>query len=296
MGAEQSDKSPDGRRFRRMAILFFILVPVVIIAGIMAVRYISAQKAQAGREKVQVTDEGQKVNIGTGDNSGNSLPYGTDRDGSDGAGSLEDSTGIKINEESKETSPEMTLPEGANLEPAALPEITELFLGYFEAKLSGDAKAANRYFTGGETADPEEESRRLLWSLEYIEDYREIACQSVPGPEEDSFVVYVYYKIKFYQSEVPAPSLSAAYVKKDGDGIYRIFDGFRDEGLKRYMEQVEELESVKELARQVQDEFAQALAEDGNLAALYSIAMAGPESGQETSGGPEDTETGETES
>lgn len=296
MGAEQSDKSPDGRRFRRMAILFFILVPVLIIAGIMAVRYVSAHMALADREKVQMTSGGQADDAGPKDISGDSPASGTDsKSYGESAGSRE-SAGIGIPVAPEENSVIFTLPEDAELEPAALPEITELFLGYFEAKLTGDAEAANRYFTGGEAADPEEESRRLLWSLEYIEDYREISCQSVPGPEEDSFVVYVYYKIKFHQSQVPAPSLSAAYVKKDGDGIYRIFDGFRDERLKNYMEQVEELESVRDLARQVQDEFAQALEEDENLAALYSIAMAGPGSGPETSAGPEDTETGETES
>lgn len=296
MGAEQSDKSPDGRWFRRMAILFFILVPVVIIAGIMTVRYVSAQKALADRETVPMTADGQAEAARPNDNPGDSPTHGADRESSGDTTGSRETAEIDIPVSPEETSGNFTLPEGAELEQAALPEITELFLGYFEAKLSGDAEAANRYFTGGEAADPEEEGRRLLWSLEYIEDYREISCRSVPGPEEDSFVVYVYYKIKFHQSQVPAPSLSAAYVKKDGDGIYRIFDGFRDEGLKIYMEQVEELESVKELARQVQDEFAQALAEDENLAALYSIAMAGPGSGQETSGGPEDTETGETES
>ena len=112
--------------------------------------------------------------------------------------------------------------------------------------------------------------------MKYIEDYRDIACYGIPGQEPDSYVVYVAYKMKFYQSEVPAPSMSAAYVKKDEDGIYKIYEEGTDEAVKQYMEQAAMLDSAMALAAQVQKEFLDALAEDESLTKLYELAMSGP--------------------
>lgn len=233
---------------RRLAILFFILVPAAIIAGIMAVRQLS------GRENTQTAPAAEEI-----------LPT---------AGTEPESANITLSEEPE---PETDgTPEGMEFTRDLPPEIPALFEGYFKAKLSGDACLADSYFYGEEASDYEAESQRLLWSMKYIEDYRDIACYGIPGQEPDSYVVYVAYKMKFYQSEVPAPSMSAAYVKKDEDGIYKIYEEGTDEAVKQYMEQAAMLDSAMALAAQVQKEFLDALAEDESLTKLYELAMSGP--------------------
>ncbi len=178
----------------------------------------------------------------------------------------------------------IVLPEGLALDENTVSEIQEMFAGYFNAKLSGDAVRGNSYFEGetGNAQDAERDEAELAWSLKYIEDYQDILCYTVPGPEKESYVVYVYYKTKFYQSNTAAPSLSAAYVRKDADGIYRICSEMRDtEGA--YMKAVAGLPSVQELTRTVQEEFRQALASDASLLKIYEIMTAGPE-GEPSSG------------
>lgn len=274
MGNNDPEKVPDGRHFRRLAILFFILVPAIIIAVIMGLRFSDSRNARA--------DSPSNHSIETTPITG------------DGEGSIVKSQ-ISLGQTEAETkntpanSEAVKIPDGTELNPEAPDYITELFNGYFQAKLGNDAALVNSYFTGGGGTDPEEESRRLLWSLEYIEDYRDITCYTIPGPAEDSMIVYTAYKIKFYQSEIPASSLSVAYVVKDGNGVFKIFEGTMEEDLKEYMEQAAQLDSVKALDRQVQEAFMQELLEDENLAEIYSIAMNMPKTLKEPSDGQNQT-------
>lgn len=321
------------RRSRRLAILFFILVPVLIIAGIMAVRYLSSDRGNHGSAGAEMsakhgmgTGPVEDENGGAGNNGNENGGTGNEQNGNEqnengqngtgdgfngagaaGSGDISGSetgnggtgvgSNVKIDLESEnagflgENAEWTELPENAGFDPEAPPEITALFEGYFNAKLSGDAELAGSCFTGGGSKDPEEERQKLLTSLKYIEDYRDVTCYTLKGPVEDSLVVYVYFKIKFYQSEIPAPSLSSAFVIKDDGGAWRIYEGTMSERLKEYMEQAGRLEPAKALARQVQEEFGQALADDEHLAEIYSIAMAGPES-TGTDGGSDSVNTG----
>lgn len=252
---------------RRMAILFFILVPAVILAVILIPRRFQAGETPVAAEEKEETRQSES--------SGNiSLIPGTDS-----------------SEAESETLGE--LPSDTPFAEELPKEIEELFRGYFSAKLSGNAALAYSYFSDQNAEAPdeeklEEENQRLLRSMEYIEDYQDIVCYGIPGPEEDSYVVYVAYRIKFYQSDVPAPSLSAAYVKKDEDGIFRILEPGRDDPERYYMDQAGQLDSVKELAERVQTEFAEALGRDENLAALCGIIMSGPEENTGDSSSPEE--------
>lgn len=270
MGNNDPEKVPDGQRSRRLAILFFILVPVIIIAVIMGLRFSDSKKAKAdspsnhSMENTPITGGGEG-NIGKSQIS-------LVQTGAETKSIPENSEAVRI-------------PDGTELNWEAPDYITELFNGYFQAKLGNNAALVNSFFTGGEEKDQEEESRKLLWSLEYIEDYRDITCYTIPGPAEDSMIVYTAYKIKFYQSEIPASSLSVAYVLKDDDGVFKIFEGTMEEDLKEYMEQAAQLDSVKALDRQVQAAFMQELSEDENLAEIYSIAMNMPKTLKEPSDG-----------
>lgn len=268
MEDKSPDKSPDSRHSRHLAILFFILVPVVIIAVIMTLRLTASKKTAADSETSLSVISAQTTEDSGGVISGSQISLGQSES------ETSDSTA---------NSAVISIPDGTELNPEAPAYITELFNGYFQAKLGNDVVRVNSYFTGSEEKDQEEESRRLLWSLEYIEDYKDITCYTIPGPAEDSMIVYAAYKIKFYQSEIPASSLSVAYVVKDDDGIFKIFEGTMEEDLKEYMEQAAQLDSVKALDRQVQEAFMQELSEDENLAEIYSIAMNMPKTLEESS-------------
>lgn len=268
MEDKSPDKAPDSRHSRQLAILFFILVPVVIIAVIMTLRLTVSKKTAANSETSLSMISAQTADDSGGVISGSQISLGQSES------EISDSTA---------NSAVVSIPDGTELNPEAPAYITELFNGYFQAKLGNDVVRVNSYFTGSEEKDQEEESRRLLWSLEYIEDYKDITCYTIPGPAEDSMIVYTAYKIKFYQSKIPASSLSVAYVVKDGDGVFKIFEGTMEEDLKEYMEQAAQLDSVKALDRQVQEAFMQELSEDENLAEIYSIAMNMPKTLEESS-------------
>lgn len=308
MGLNQPEEM-HGQRSRRLAILFFIMVPVVIIAGIMAVRYFAAQKEKADLSATGMS-AAQSGSLNTGNNikidpeaagagnhaskaDGNGVSENksavTDKTRTGGAGMAGEETGVSGQAKLENTdfpgdnAKWTALPEGAAFDSEAPPYVNALFEGYFKAKLDGDAVLADSFFTGGAPKNMEEEKQKLLKSLEYIEDYRDLTCYTLKGPVENSLVVYVSYQIKFYQSEVPAPSLSAALVKMDADGTWRIYEGEMDGRLQEYMEQAGQLDCAKELARQVQAAFGQALVRDEQLAEIYAIAMAGPESPVNTS-------------
>lgn len=256
---------------RRLIIFCIILIPAAIIAAIMGARYVREETEE--REKIVLEKESLK------EDDHRPLP------------SLEISSiafesdiyGVKesIPKDAGESDAHENSVGDLTLGRSTEPEIQDIFTGYFQAKLSGDRKRADSYFA--ETAaDTGREDRELSWSLQYIEDYRDITCYTVPGPEIDSYVVYVYYRTKFYQSETAAPSLSSAYVKKGEDGIYRVYDGDAA-GVGSYLEAVAGLPSVTELASQVQKEFEDAVAADENLLQIYEMISAGPKDEEQES-------------
>lgn len=263
---------------RRLIILICVLIPVVIIAGIMGTRYVTGRIAERRRAAEMEPQERD------GQSAGGQNAAGRETAAPDG----ETAAGISLaGPESLEGSAVEagTLSEDTDLSDDVPFEIRQIFEGYFQAKLAGEAGLASSYFEGP-AQDLEEEARRLSWELKYIEDYRDILCYAAPGPEADSYVVYVYYKIKFFGSEVMASSLSSAYVRKGADGICRIQEEVSPE-IRQYMELVGGLESVGTLVRQVKEEWDAAVLEDAGLAELYREAMAGQE---------ENMGTGESES
>lgn len=278
----KSDMFEDDGLRRKLVILLLILISVGLVVVTAAVRSViqkrEAKKAEALQTEAAAAGDPTNQNASQNAIAGDLTGQGASQNAAAG-----EPAGLTISHEPEPEQSQHAKYEfsGGNLEVSNDPEINELFEGYFRAKLSLDAGQAQSFLMVQESGNPEEEQERLRWSGEYIEGYQDITCYTLPGPEPDSYLAYVYYKIKFYQSQVAAPSLSFAYVVRDGSGRYKIQNGELEENVKNYIGEAEQSEDVVFLTRQVQDEFSQALAEDEGLAAIYSIAMGGP-AGQES--------------
>lgn len=192
-----------------------------------------------------------------------------------------------------------------------VPEIHALMESYFQAKLDCDPAALEKVFGNANTGDTTDLQEKMQMETEYIEDYRDIICYTKPGLDENSYMVYVRFNVKFRLTDTLAPGLLWCYVSKDAEGNFYIQEE-PDDKVNGYIAFVDQSEDVRELAAQVNTDLETALASDSKLASIYQILREGAdpaaeatdseaqakesEESQEESTEPAQTETAETES
>lgn len=127
-----------------------------------------------------------------------------------------------IEEETVETTEEVDLankliavPE-VPLELNAVPEINELCEAYFTARAEGDIDTIRKL---RDKLD-ETEAIREQETSKYIESFPTLEVYTKTGPTEGTYIVYVYYKPKFYDYEEPIPGMTSFYACPDEDGNY----------------------------------------------------------------------------
>ena len=84
--------------------------------------------------------------------------------------------------------------------------------------------------------------------------------------EEGSYVVFVYYDLKFQQIETSAPGLSPLYVYTNEEGNLCIMKKEASEELTAYVEEIADGEDVKALRDEVKQKYEEAKAADEALA------------------------------
>ncbi|EEG51180.1 hypothetical protein CLOSTASPAR_06769, partial [[Clostridium] asparagiforme DSM 15981] len=104
--------------------------------------------------------------------------------------------------------------------------------------------------------------------------YQEITCYTKQGLTEDSYVVYVTYKIKFRRADSLAPGLLWCYVVKSEDGQYRIRENVVGEEAD-YVAKANQSEDVRLLASQINQQLKEALESDALLAGAYKKLQKG---------------------
>ena len=117
-----------------------------------------------------------------------------------------------------------------------------------------------------EDTTSEEEQNRILRSKDLVEGYQNISCYTKKGLEEGSYLVFVYYELKFAQIDTAAPGLSALYVYTNDEGNLVIFNGEASEELNAYVEAMAQEEDVLALREEVRVKYEEAKAADANLA------------------------------
>lgn len=176
---------------------------------------------------------------------------------------------------------------GSILSQDTLPEINQLMEQYFMSISDIDMETFLHLFTSQDTSEEERYRNDFEKQKQYVEGYGNISCYTTPGPEEESYAVYVYYEIKYADVDTPAPSLvGPVYVQKGEDGVYRIYDLKLTAELKAYMDQLSMNEDVRLLISQVDQKAEDAMVNDPALNERILYMKQGPDyMREETSSG-----------
>ena len=155
-----------------------------------------------------------------------------------------------------------------------VPEVNQLISEYFQAKVDRDAQKLYSLFGKTDEENLDQRQKQLDAEAAEIEDYQEITCYTKQGLTEDSYVVYVTYKIKFRRADSLAPGLLWCYVVKSEDGQYRIRENVVGEEAD-YVAKANQSEDVRLLASQINQQLKEALESDALLAGAYKKLQKG---------------------
>ena len=120
-----------------------------------------------------------------------------------------------------EAAEKTALEEANQLEQDAYPEVNDLVQKYYDYMSAGDVDG----LASVEDQISEEEQNRILRSKDLVEGYQNISCYTKKGLEDGSYLVFVYYELKFAQIDTPAPGLSPLYVYTNDEGNLVVFNG-----------------------------------------------------------------------
>lgn len=172
----------------------------------------------------------------------------------------EDESGeiIPINE--TESTPEAAI----ELKEDAESGINELFVTYFADLAKGDVEALGKIMVNAPDKDT------VAKEIEYIEDYQNIKCYSKEGVLDGTYVVYVYYEVKFKNIDTLAPSMIREYVCTNEDGKLYINNGTVDGEVAAWLEEVHASDSAVELVNNVNNALSKAAESDEKLSSLIT--------------------------
>lgn len=151
------------------------------------------------------------------------------------------------------------------LETNAVLQVNQLIERYYEAKKDCDATALMSLIYPSMVIDESE----LKTEAEFVEDYRNVICYTLPGLGKDSYVVWVEFEYKFHGIDKTAPALNRLYaVKSTETDEYQIYATPDDEMI-AYVEKLSEREDVKELSDKIERRLQKALEVDEQLLDFY---------------------------
>ncbi len=153
----------------------------------------------------------------------------------------------------------------------AYPEINELITNYYKAYAAGDNDTLATF------TDPISEAEKgyITAFSQYVEEYRNIACYTKKGLDENSYIVSAYMEVKLKEADTVAPGLERFYVtKKDGsyyiDNLYGQFNTRMkeydvDENVITLLDEFNQQADVIKLRTEVEEKYKQAIESDENL-------------------------------
>ncbi|MBD5468966.1 MAG: SH3 domain-containing protein [Lachnospiraceae bacterium] len=152
------------------------------------------------------------------------------------------------------------------LEQDAHEEVNSFFQRYYEAIGYGDVEtyASMRSYTD------DEERVRIQKKANYIDYYQNLSCYTKPGPVENSYLVYVYYEVKFRGIHTPAPGLNTFFLCTDDAGQMYVFSENLDSNVKDYMRRITTQQDVKDLFNRVKVTYDDTVASDKELEEFLS--------------------------
>lgn len=159
------------------------------------------------------------------------------------------------------------------LEKNASQELVDVITNYYTAYAAGDTETLE-----GFVSPLSDNEKSYIGALsDYYEKYENITCYSMPGANDDSYLVSAVYELKFYEVDTPAPGMDFFYVERDGKGNLYINNAYSaynfsfledslDANLYALVLSYEKSDDVKALQSQVQTKYDEAVSSDDKLA------------------------------
>lgn len=154
-------------------------------------------------------------------------------------------------------------PSYYELKQDAIPALNDLIATYFTAMENCDVEQYTNVVTGDDMT-----AEKLEKKGEYIESYQNITCYTKPGMTDGTYIVYVYYEVKFYNIDTLAPALSQLYVCSNEDGTMYIYAGSLDGELSAYINTMNSAEDVLTLNGETEEKLQAALDSNEKLLLL----------------------------
>lgn len=158
---------------------------------------------------------------------------------------------------------ELTIPEEP-LEENAYEIVNQFINVYYASLANGDTELIKTM----RDATDDNEVVHIQKRSNYIESYQNIACYTKKGLAENSFIVYVYYEVKFYDIDTLAPGLNTLYVCTNENGELYVSDPGETGEAADYIQIVSTQDDVADLFNRVQVKYAEVVDTDEVLKAF----------------------------
>ncbi len=156
---------------------------------------------------------------------------------------------------------QVTVPE-VPMEKDAVPEINELVSKYYQAMVEGDTDTMSKLMYKLDDT----EILRAKETSKYLEAYPTLEVYTKAGPKEDTYMVYVYTEVKFYDYDKPIPGLTTYYVCRNEDGEYYFnVDVEEDDDILNYIRELNLQDDYIDLNNKVAAAYNDMVAEDEEL-------------------------------
>ncbi len=162
----------------------------------------------------------------------------------------------------------------------AIPELNLLIEEYFMAYATDDLETLESI------ANPISNNEKSYIGVfsDYIEEYQNIKCYTKSGLTDGSYLVSVYYELKFYNVDTAAPGLEFFYVETDAEGImyinnlYSSYNFSRtenelDPNINAIIIKYEQTDDMAALLDEVEDAYTEAVSSDLDLAEMITTTI-----------------------
>ena len=146
------------------------------------------------------------------------------------------------------------------LEENAYPEVNTLIESFYDAWGQKNVDAMRELTDNFSSTD-----EAKVVNATYIESYDNIQVYTKKGLDDNSYVVFADYDLKFQGIDTPAPGLSELYVMKDESNNWLIHNDESDQEVQECIEKTRQEDDVQELISQVEENYNQTVESNEEL-------------------------------
>lgn len=146
------------------------------------------------------------------------------------------------------------------LEENAYPEVNTLIESFYDAWGQKNVDAMRELTDNFSSTD-----EAKVVNATYIESYDNIQVYTKKGLDDNSYVVFAAYDLKFQGIDTPVPGLSELYVMKDESNNWLIHNDESDQEVQECIEKTRQEDDVQELISQVEENYNQTVESNEEL-------------------------------